>query len=741
MAPVRRAAESLAAELGLDEQLEARRRSSRPRWPTNLVRHAGGGEVVLRPSAIFTDVLDVITWDRGPGWPTCPARCRDGVSTVGGAGNGLGAMGRLSATFDLQSTPGRGTVGSSRGSAPRRRRRIDGLALAMAGEEASGDAWRPGPRRRQVPRSSSPTGSATASRRPRAAAAAVRELRAGVDARGAARADARRAARRRAGAAAADRPARPGDGGAPVRRDRQHRREDRRRRARRGRCVSMNGTLGHSVRRDPGLRPRARARRAARDALRRRDAAAGTCARTPGSSRRDPLVIASVLVRDFERGRDDVSVVVARGHGGAGVSAGALRARRTAPRRGRRRRAPARPRRRRDPRLRPPGPDADRDGHVGARAQRLPLRPAAAGCCSPARRGAARSRSSDDGPGIPHLDDVLSGAYRSATGMGQGLRRRAAADGRRSRSRARPRRGTRVVVSKRDPARRARARRARRRATSSRGARAGEPVRRGHAPERGAAAGARRGPRATGGAAPPQPRAREHQPRRRRPLRRARRPRRAAARRRRAQVALPGRHEPRAAHAAELDRRPDRAAPRRRAAARGRAGEAGRLHPADGRRSAPARLRPARHRQDRGRAGRRRTSATSRSPSCSRSCARSCGRWSATRPVALRFVAAPDLPPLHTDEAKLVQVLRNLVSNAIKFTPAGEIVVGPSTTARPCGSPSATPGSGSRRTTSPGCSTSSSRSPARCSATAGARGWASRWCKRLVGLLGGPDRP
>jgi len=43
--------------------------------------------------------------------------------------------------------------------------------------------------------------------------------------------------------------------------------------------------------------------------------------------------------------------------------------------------------------------------------------------------------------------------------------------------------------------------------------------------------------------------------------------------------------------------------------------------------------------------------------------------------VTLRFVAEPDLPPLHTDEALLVQVLRNLVSNAIKFTPAGEIVV------------------------------------------------------------------
>ena len=36
----------------------------------------------------------------------------------------------------------------------------------------------------------------------------------------------------------------------------------------------------------------------------------------PGLARRDPLVIASLLLRDYERGRDDASVVVARRRGG-----------------------------------------------------------------------------------------------------------------------------------------------------------------------------------------------------------------------------------------------------------------------------------------------------------------------------------------------------------------------------------------------------------------------------------------
>ena len=41
----------------------------------------------------------------------------------------------------------------------------------------------------------------------------------------------------------------------------------------------------------------------------------------------------------------------------------------------------------------------------------------------------------------------------------------------------------------------------------------------------------------------------------------------------------------------------------------------------------------------------------------------------------LIFEAAEDLPSLHTDEQKISQVLRNFISNAIKFTPAGEVRV------------------------------------------------------------------
>jgi len=43
--------------------------------------------------------------------------------------------------------------------------------------------------------------------------------------------------------------------------------------------------------------------------------------------------------------------------------------------------------------------------------------------------------------------------------------------------------------------------------------------------------------------------------------------------------------------------------------------------------------------------------------------------------VTLAIEEAPDIPTLHTDEGKVSQILRNLVSNAIRFTEKGKIIV------------------------------------------------------------------
>lgn len=50
--------------------------------------------------------------------------------------------------------------------------------------------------------------------------------------------------------------------------------------------------------------------------------------------------------------------------------------------------------------------------------------------------------------------------------------------------------------------------------------------------------------------------------------------------------------------------------------------------------------------------------------------------------VDLVFEPASDLPRLHTDEGKVAQVLRNFVSNALKFTERGEVCVGAAVSGR-----------------------------------------------------------
>jgi anti-sigma regulatory factor (Ser/Thr protein kinase) len=295
---------------------------------TNLVRHAGGGEILLRRlDGAGAAGVEVLAIDRGDGIQGLAPFLADRHSTSGSAVTGLGVIRRLSDEFDVHSQPGRGTAivsrlcapGSPRPPAlPASRLAMGVVCLPPAGDERPGDdwAWLPlaGGARMLVVDGQGHGDSAAV-----ATAAAVATMRnhpsmplvnliESVH-------EALRATR---GAVAAIADVQPGAGtiryagigniSASVWGG-----------GRRGqRLVSMNGRLGHSivtacefsyvwntdsllVLHSDGLHTR------------------WDFDDYPGLVARHPSLIAGVLYRDFARGRDDVTVLVARAASQAGA--------------------------------------------------------------------------------------------------------------------------------------------------------------------------------------------------------------------------------------------------------------------------------------------------------------------------------------------------------------------------------------------------------------------------------------
>ncbi len=107
---VRRAATDLAIELGFAEHDRARLALVATEMATNLVKHARDGEMLLRiASRPPTASIDLLALDRGPGIASIGQALRDGMSSAGTSGTGLGAIGRVANRFDLYSTTA-GTV-------------------------------------------------------------------------------------------------------------------------------------------------------------------------------------------------------------------------------------------------------------------------------------------------------------------------------------------------------------------------------------------------------------------------------------------------------------------------------------------------------------------------------------------------------------------------------------------------------------------------------------------------------
>jgi anti-sigma regulatory factor (Ser/Thr protein kinase) len=148
----RRAAQHLAQTYDFDETLVGRVGIVATELTNNLVKHAGRGELLLQAINDGHNVtVEMVTIDRGPGMSV--ERCmRDGYSTTGTAGTGLGAISRLSTLFDLYSAEGQGTVAVSRvakqaakGSQqqkPSAAPEFGAISIAVLGEMECGDIWR-----------------------------------------------------------------------------------------------------------------------------------------------------------------------------------------------------------------------------------------------------------------------------------------------------------------------------------------------------------------------------------------------------------------------------------------------------------------------------------------------------------------------------------------------------------------------------------------------------------------------
>lgn len=149
VAEARRLAKTLAEQNGFGEADAGRAALVATELATNVIKHGGGGEILI--GAYEEDDrrgVQVLALDRGPGMGNVEACLRDGYSSGGTRGNGLGAVMRQSHFVDIASWPGLGTailarIEQGRAEAARGKPLSDWGAVSVAkiGEEVCGDSW------------------------------------------------------------------------------------------------------------------------------------------------------------------------------------------------------------------------------------------------------------------------------------------------------------------------------------------------------------------------------------------------------------------------------------------------------------------------------------------------------------------------------------------------------------------------------------------------------------------------
>ena len=149
IAEARRAAVLLGQTMGLSPELIAQASLVTSELCTNILKYAERGEIWLSSLTANGTAygLDIVALDRGPGITNLDAAVKDGFSTGGSLGIGLGTMRRAAALFDIYTAPGLSTAVMLR----LHEKKVappadDGFAVAsrmtpIRGEIVSGDSW------------------------------------------------------------------------------------------------------------------------------------------------------------------------------------------------------------------------------------------------------------------------------------------------------------------------------------------------------------------------------------------------------------------------------------------------------------------------------------------------------------------------------------------------------------------------------------------------------------------------
>lgn len=149
VAEARRRGIARAQAMGFDATAAGRVALVVTELATNIVKYGVPGEILVGTYEDATGTgVEVLALDKGPGLSDLGSALRDGHSTGGSAGEGLGAVRRLSDAFDIASRPGSGTAVLARLSRGRATAPSSGtlpgfgaVSVPLKGEIANGDAY------------------------------------------------------------------------------------------------------------------------------------------------------------------------------------------------------------------------------------------------------------------------------------------------------------------------------------------------------------------------------------------------------------------------------------------------------------------------------------------------------------------------------------------------------------------------------------------------------------------------